>query len=81
MRGYGVVLITAQRAGGSNEVKQQAVAPNDTAVAGVGTGENVGDSGGDHNSYHVEEVIHSDNDDPGLIIAGFLDVTGRWSNR
>jgi len=50
-------------------IKRQAVVPNNTSVAGVGhrdgNGQNVGDSGdngGDHNSYHVGEVIHSDND-------------------
>jgi len=42
-----------------------------------GNGQNVGDSGGDHSSYHVEEVIHSNNDNPGLIITGFPAVTGR----
>jgi len=51
------------------EFKRQAVAPITGAVAAVGirggNGQNVGDSGdngGDHNSYHVGEVKHSDND-------------------
>ena len=43
--------------------KQQAIAPNDTSVAGVshrdGNGQNAGDI--DHNHDHVEEVIHNDN--------------------
>ena len=72
----------ARRAGGSIVVKQQAIAPNDTAVAGVshrdGNGQNAGDI--DHNHEHIEEVIHSDNNHLGLlglIIAGFAVVTGR----
>ena len=50
-------------------VKRQTIAPIDTAVAGVcngdGNRENVGDiddNGGDHNSYHIEEVKHSNSD-------------------
>ena len=35
------------------------------------------DNGDDHNSYRIEEVIHSNNDDLGLIIAGFPAVAGR----
>ena len=61
MAGNGAVSNAAQPPAGIG-VKRQAIAPNDTAVAGVGNGENVDDSGGDHNSYHVEEVKHSDND-------------------
>ena len=67
-----MVSITVQRAGGSNEVKRQAVAPIPGVVDGVvnrnGERQHISDN---HNSYHVEEVKYSDND-----FSGFLAVTG-----
>ena len=42
--------------------KRQAVVPITIAVATVGNGQHVSDNRDDHNSYHVEEVMHSGND-------------------
>jgi len=58
------------------EAKGQVMGPISGVVDGVvnrnGEGQHVGDN---HN--YIEEVIHSNNDDLGLIIAGFPAVTGR----
>jgi len=70
------VSITAQRAGGINEVKRQAIAPIpgvvDSVVNRNGEGQHVSDN---HN--YIEEVIHSNNDDLRLVIPGFPAATAR----
>ena len=81
--GNGVVSNAAQRAAGIGG-NRRAVVPIANAVAIVGNRgsdrKKVSDKGDNHNSNHIEEVIHSNNEHPGFpVITGRLEQpANRW---